>query len=76
MVPLPMINMIFNYYRNTAIGSCSCIARVGGFIASLLKLLKDYAWKPSPMLIMGIATLIAGVMALSFPETVNINIWI
>ena len=58
--------------RNTALGCCSAVARIGGFLSLILKLLKD-TWKPAPMIIMGTATLIAGVLALAFPETVNIT---
>ena len=50
-------------------GGCSAAARIGGFIAALIKLLND-VWKPLPMMIMGIATLIAGILALAFPDTV------
>merc|ERR1711981_942836 len=56
--------------RNTAIGSCSSIARIGAILALVLRLLSSY-YKPAPMLIMGIAALVAGVMALNFPETVG-----
>ena len=56
--------------RNTAIGSCSSIARIGAILALVLQLLSSY-YKPAPMLIMGIAALVAGVMALNFPETVG-----
>ena len=52
-------------------GACSCVARIGGVLSLLLKLLKDYVWKPAPMLVMGLASLLAGVLALSFPETVR-----
>ena len=56
--------------RNTAIGSCSCIARVGGITALLCLELKNF-WQPAPMLIMGIIATVAGFMAIFFPETVG-----
>ena len=56
--------------RNTAIGSCSCIARVGGILALLVQLLSVY-YLPAPMLILGVTALVAGVLALFFPETVG-----
>ena len=59
--------------RNSALGACSCVARIGGVLSLLLKLLKDYVWKPAPMLVMGLASLLAGVLALSFPETVGLD---
>ena len=64
-----LIPFLFISKRNRAIGSCSAVARIGGFLAASIKLLND-VWKPLPMMIMGIATLIAGVLALAFPETV------
>ena len=56
--------------RNTAIGSCSTVARVGGIIAILIGLTGNY-WQPAPMLIMGIVAIVAGVLAVNFPETVG-----
>ena len=62
--------VIFLISRNRAIGSCSAVARVGGFFSLIVKLLQNY-WKPAPMIIMGVATVVAGFLALAFPETVN-----
>ena len=59
-----------NQKRNRAIGCCSAVARVGGFLSLIIKLLQPF-WKPLPMFIMGISTVIAGVSALKFPETVS-----
>lgn len=56
--------------RNSAIGSCSCIARVGAILALVLQLLSSY-YLPAPMLIMGVVALLAGLLALYFPETVG-----
>lgn len=56
--------------RNTAIGSCSCIARVGGIVSLLILELKNF-WLPAPMLIMGIVATLAGFLAIFFPETVG-----
>merc|ERR1712223_725684 len=56
--------------RNTAIGACSTIARVGGICANLVGLLAVY-WGPSPMVVMGIVAIIAGLSALKLPETVG-----
>jgi len=56
--------------RNSAIGSCSSIARVGAILALVLQLLQAY-YLPAPMLIMGATALIAGCLALYFPETVG-----
>lgn len=56
--------------RNTAVGSCSCIARIGAILAIVLQLLSSY-YLPAPMLIMGIVSLVAGILALFFPETVG-----
>ena len=56
--------------RNSAIGSCSCIARLGAILALVLQLLSAY-YLPAPMLILGVVALVAGIMALYFPETVG-----
>ena len=45
--------------RNTAIGSCSTVARVGGICSLLIGELGTY-WGPLPMLIMGIIAVVAG----------------
>ena len=56
--------------RNTAIGACSTVARVGGMMAIMIGLLATY-WTPAPMLIMGIVAVVAGTLALLLPETVG-----
>ena len=56
--------------RNTSIGACSTIARVGGIMANLVGLLAPY-WGPAPMVVMGIVAVIAGTAALKLPETVG-----
>ena len=56
--------------RNTAIGACSTVARVGGMMAIMIGLLATY-WTPAPMLIMGIVAVVAGTLALMLPETVG-----
>ena len=56
--------------RNTAIGACSTVARLGGMMAIMIGLLATY-WTPAPMLIMGIVAVVAGTLALMLPETVG-----
>ena len=56
--------------RNTAIGTCSTFARVGGIFSYMVQLLGT-VWKPLPMVVLGMATVIAGFLALAFPETVG-----
>ena len=46
------------------------MARVGGFFSLIVKLLRDF-WEPAPMVIMGSTTVVAGFLALAFPETVS-----
>ena len=53
--------------RNTAVGTCSTIARVGGICSILIGLIP----KPAPFIIMGIVACVAGGLALFFPETVG-----
>ena len=54
--------------RNSAIGACSCVARVGAILALLLQELSAF-YRPAPMVILGTVALVAGVMALYLPET-------
>lgn len=68
MVYLYTAEMYPTVIRNTAIGSCSTVARVGGIISLLMGGLSRF-WKPFPMVIMGCVATAAGLMALSFPET-------
>ena len=43
---------------------------MGGIIAILIGLTSEH-WPPAPMLIMGIVAIVAGVLAINFPETVG-----
>ena len=56
--------------RNSAIGICSTIARIGGIIAILMQGLKEI-WPPLTMVIFGAVTGIAAILALKLPETKN-----
>ena len=56
--------------RNTAIGTCSSIARIAGVIAILMENLKEF-WPPMSMVIFGTVSIIAAVLAFKFPETRN-----
>ena len=53
--------------RNTAVGTCSTVARIGGICAILIGLIP----KPYPMVIMGIVACLAGGLAILFPETLG-----
>ena len=61
--------------RQTAIGSCSMVARVGGiaapYIAFYLPTLKWKFAEKLPMLIMGISSIIGGLLAFALPETLG-----
>ena len=61
--------------RNTAIGCCSTVARVGGVLALLMKALR-IVWSPLPLLITGVIGCLAGVLALFGPETSGKWVWI
>ncbi len=56
--------------RNTAIGSCSTVARVGGILCLFIIQLNT-VWGPLPLLIMGCIAVVAGCLAIFFPETVG-----
>ncbi len=49
--------------RNTAIGSCSTVARIGAILALLIGLLGGSI----PMLILGVSAVVGGILALFFP---------
>lgn len=57
--------------RNQAMGICSTVARLGGLLALLLGALRSF-WPPFPMLIMGSIATVAGLVALTLPETTGI----
>ena len=56
--------------RNTAVGTCSSIARIGGVLAILMQDLKKI-WPPMTMVIFGTVSIIAALLAFKFPETRN-----
>lgn len=56
--------------RNVGLGACLLAARIGGISAPYLILLSD-VWKPLPMVIFGVLTLIGGINARMLPETLN-----
>ena len=56
--------------RNTAIGTCSTIGRIGGITAILSQDLNTF-WPPLQLFIFGIISIIAGILAAQFPETSN-----
>ena len=56
--------------RNTAIGTCSTFARVGGVTALLMEGLKN-VWPPLSTVIFGLMAITAGILSFKFPETRN-----
>ena len=54
--------------RNRAVGFCAFVGKLGGITTMVLELLKDF-WLPAPVMIMGVSATLAGICALSFPET-------
>jgi len=56
--------------RHQAMGVCSLISRIGGMMAPLLNLFKQF-WGPAPVFIMGCFASTAGLCVLLLPETVG-----
>ena len=54
--------------RSQALGLCSTTARIFGLVCPFVATLAIY-WKPLPMLVLGLPSLIAGSMAFFIPET-------
>ena len=58
--------------RNTSLGTCSMVARLGGFVAPYIASLGSYESSGYvPFLIFGIATLLGGSTAIILPETLG-----
>ena len=56
--------------RNTALGTASMLARIGGIAAPLLASLS----LPTPLIIMGGSALLAGILAIFLPETLGASL--
>jgi len=54
--------------RNQAVGACSTVSRVFGLVAPFVATLANY-WKPLPMLILGVPSLISAFFVYFLPET-------
>ena len=54
--------------RATALGTCSTFGRVGGIYALSLDGLRQF-WDPLPFVLIGGQAILAGLLALTFPET-------
>ena len=56
--------------RAQAIGTCSMISRIFGLCAAFIGTLAQY-WPPLPMLVLGLPTIVSGILAAFLPETAN-----
>ena len=59
--------------RSQAIGTCSTVSRVFGLVAPFVAELAQI-WKPLPMLILGVPSVLAAFLAYFIPETKNIEL--
>ena len=58
--------------RNTALGTCSMVARLGSLVAPYIASLGSYeSYGYLPFLIFGVATLLGGSTAIILPETLG-----
>lgn len=56
--------------RNVGLGASSMMARIGGILAPYINVLSD-VWKPFPLVIFGVLSLVSGLLSLYLPETLN-----
>ncbi|XP_012263761.2 organic cation transporter protein-like [Athalia rosae] len=59
--------------RNAGIGACSMCARMGGIVAPYINY-SSTLWVHSPRLIFGCSALLAGLLTMILPETLNANL--
>ncbi len=59
--------------RNSCMGACSMMARIGSMVAPQINNLSDTTWKSLPYLIFGISGIIGAFSSLVFSETLNRN---
>jgi len=57
--------------RNTGMGICSMVARIGAIIGTFCNDYLTRIWIHLPILLYGIVSLPAAILALMFPETLN-----
>ena len=59
--------------RNSCMGACSMMARIGSMVAPQINNLSDTTWKSLPYLIFGISGIVGAFSSLVFSETLNRN---
>ncbi|XP_069936748.1 organic cation transporter protein [Cherax quadricarinatus] len=57
-------------YRSVGVGACSMCSRLGGILAPFIASLSDI-YKPLPLLLMGVLSLVSGGLMVFMPETVG-----
>ncbi|XP_069502436.1 solute carrier family 22 member 6-A-like, partial [Ambystoma mexicanum] len=57
--------------RQTGMGLCNTMARLGGMVAPLVRMTEEYFWF-LPLVIYGCAPIISGIAACFLPETLNV----
>ncbi|CAF0837598.1 unnamed protein product [Rotaria sordida] len=57
--------------RNTGMGICSMVARIGAIIGTFCNDSLTRIWIHLPVFLYGIVSLVAAILALTFPETLN-----
>ncbi|CAF3703981.1 unnamed protein product [Rotaria socialis] len=57
--------------RNTGMGICSMVARIGAMLSNFCNDYLGRIWINLPVIIFGIVSLVAGLLSLMFPETLN-----
>ena len=57
--------------RNSCIGACSMVSRMGVIIAPFINTLGETTWAPLPFLIFGVMAMLASFSTILLPETLN-----
>ncbi|XP_013406936.1 organic cation transporter protein isoform X2 [Lingula anatina] len=71
VIPLFTSELYPTVIRNIGVGTCAFWTRLGGVLFSPILLLSDYTFRAFPFVLFGVMALLAGLLTLLLPETLN-----